>query len=70
MTDNYPETYTKSSYNIIAETEEYTVVAEYTPLYRRQTAYQSESDLENEFIKELQEQGYEYLPIKNEQTRA
>lgn len=68
MTDNYPETYTKSSYNIIAETEEYTVVAEYTPLYRRQTAYQSESDLENEFIKELQEQGYEYLSIKNEQS--
>ncbi len=42
---------------------ESTVVAEYTPQPRKAEAYQSEADLENELIANLQEQGYEYLQI-------
>lgn len=55
-----------SQYNVIAETNESTVVAEYKPLEKRSDAYQSESALEKEFIKMLTEQSYEYLPIKSE----
>lgn len=42
---------------------ESTVVAEYTPQPRKAETYQSEADLENELIRNLQEQGYEYLQI-------
>ena len=57
----------KVSYNIVAETSESTVVAEYVPEYTaRSDAYQSEAALEQEFIKLLTSQGYEYLPIHNE----
>ncbi len=42
---------------------ESTVVAEYTPQPRKAEAYQSEADLENELIRNLQEQGYEYLRV-------
>ena len=55
-------------YTTIAETPETTVVAEYTPQYtHRPTTYQSEADLEKEFIRQLTTQGYEYLPIKTAQ---
>lgn len=47
-------------------TDESTVVAEYTPEPRTATAYQSEADLEKEFIRMLEQQGYEYLPIHKE----
>ena len=53
-------------YNIIAETNEATVVSEYIPPARRKRSYQSEADLEKNFIEDLQEQGYEYLTIKTE----
>lgn len=53
-------------FNIVAETNENTVVAEYTPVAKRSEAYQSEADLEAEFIRMLQEQGYEYLTIHSE----
>ncbi len=55
-----------SQFNIIAETNENTVVTEYKPVKRRSESYQSEAELEAEFIRLLQEQGYEYLPIHNE----
>ena len=55
-----------SQYNIIAESQEYTVVAEYDHVATPAEAYQSEADLEKEFIRLLQEQGYEYLPIHTE----
>lgn len=59
-----------SFYNIVAATETSTVVAEYTAEYGskalRSDAYQSEADLEKEFIRLLGEQGYEYLNIKSE----
>ncbi len=53
-------------YNIIAETNEATVVSEYIPLARRKRSYQSEAELEKNFIEDLQEQGYDYLTIKTE----
>ena len=53
-------------YNIIAETNEATVVSEYIPPERRKRSYQSEAELEKNFIEDLQEQGYEYLAIKTE----
>ena len=53
-------------YNMLISTLESTVVTEYIkediPVY----TYQSEADLEREFIKNLQNQGYEYLIIHNE----
>ncbi|OWV01369.1 MULTISPECIES: type I restriction endonuclease subunit R [unclassified Fibrobacter] len=53
-------------YKTVAETSEATVVAEYTPARSRSDAYQSEADLEREFIKMLQNQGYGYLQIHTE----
>ena len=53
-------------YNMLISILESTVVTEYVkedmPVY----TYQSEADLEREFIKNLQNQGYEYLIIHNE----
>lgn len=53
-------------YNMLISTLESTVVTEYIrediPAY----SYQSEADLEREFIKNLQNQGYKYLSIHNE----
>ena len=53
-------------YNIITESPESTVVAEYQPLYRKETTFQSEADLEKAFIEQLQTQAYDYLPITSE----
>ncbi len=55
-----------SQYNIIAESQEYTVVAKYDHVATPAESFQSESDLEREFIRLLGEQGYEYLPIHTE----
>ena len=55
-----------SQYNIIAESAEYTVVSEYEHAVSTSEAYQSEAELEREFIRLLTEQGYEYLPIHTE----
>lgn len=56
-----------SYFNIVAETNENTVVTEHTPVTKRSDAYQSEAALEAEFIRLLTEQGYEYLPIHSEE---
>lgn len=55
-----------SYFNIVAETDENTVVTEYEPMKVRADQYQSEADLEKEFIRLLCEQGYEYLSIHTE----
>lgn len=55
-----------SQYNIIAESAEYTVVSEFEHAVSTSEAYQSEAELEKEFIRLLGEQGYEYLPIHTE----
>lgn len=53
-------------FNVVAETNENTVVAEYEHIKARSDSYQSEAELEKEFIRMLIEQGYEYLPIHKE----
>jgi type I restriction enzyme R subunit len=53
-------------YDLVAENSESTVVAEYQPIFRKETTYQSEAELERAFIELLQAQAYEYLPIKSE----
>ena len=53
-------------FNIVAATNENTVVTEYEPVRSRSDSYQSEAALEKEFIRMLSEQGYEYLPIHTE----
>lgn len=55
-----------SFFNLIAQTTENTVVTEYEPVKTRSESYQSEADLEREFIRLLCEQGYEYLQIHKE----
>ena len=56
-----------STYNIVLSTNESTVVAKYEPQTERSDAYQSEAALEAALIKMLGEQGYEYVPIHNEE---
>ena len=53
-------------FNIVAATSENTVVTEYQPVKARSDSYQSEAELEQEFIRLLCEQGYEYLQIHTE----
>lgn len=55
-----------SQYNIVAATNEMTVVAEYTPEPNRAVEYQSEAALEKEFIRLLNSQGYDVLEVENE----
>lgn len=57
-----------SKYNVVMETSNSTVVAEYEPIKRKSDSYQSEQALENEFIRMLEEQGYEYLEIHDANT--
>ena len=55
-----------SYFNIVAETNQNTVVTEYEPVKTRSDSYESEAALEKEFIRLLSEQGYTYLPIHTE----
>jgi type I restriction enzyme R subunit len=51
---------------MVAENTNSTVVGEYTPAKTRAASYQSEADLEQAFIKLLESQAYDFLPIKSE----
>ena len=51
-----------SDYKTIAETKNFIVLDQYAPEWKVAEGYQSEGDLEREFIQDLQNQGYEYLP--------
>lgn len=51
---------------MVAENPQGTVVADFEPAYRRSAQYQSEAEMERDFIVQLEKQGYEYLPIKTE----
>jgi type I restriction enzyme, R subunit len=51
------------NYNTIAENPNSTVVAEYVPDKKDASHYQSENELELEFIRLLRSNGYEYLNI-------
>ena len=55
-------------YEPIALSNESTVVAEFLPEFLgvREAVYQSEAELEKAFIKQLQVQAYEYLPVASE----
>ena len=55
-----------SNYNIVAATTENTVVTAYEPVKNRSDSYQSEAALEQEFIRQLTQQGYDYLNIHQE----
>ncbi|MDD5792895.1 MAG: hypothetical protein PUD22_09960, partial [Erysipelotrichaceae bacterium] len=55
-----------AQYNIIAENEDYTIVSDYQTIYRKSDKYQTEAQLEKDLIKNLTEQGYEYLAIHTE----
>ena len=53
-------------YAPIALSDESTVVAEFVAEAVRETAYQSEAELEKALIRQLQAQAYDYLPITSE----
>ena len=53
-------------YNPVVEGDESTVVSEFIGGEDTESTYQSEADLEREFIENLQSQSYEYLPITSE----
>lgn len=57
---------TNNKYNLVAENTQSTVVAEFTPENTRATSYQSEAELEQAFIKQLELQAYEYVTINSE----
>jgi len=50
-----------TSYQAIAESNSFIVLDKYTPNWQVGEAYQSEYDLEREFIQDLRNQGYEYV---------
>jgi type I restriction enzyme R subunit len=61
------DTPSPNRYELIAVSDESTVVAEFVPDKRLgDTAYQSEAALERAFIEQLQAQAYDYLPITGE----
>ncbi|QKF64756.1 type I restriction endonuclease subunit R [Campylobacter corcagiensis] len=49
----------------IIESDNFIVLANYEKLPKNSTSYQSEKDLENEFIKDLETQGYERVSFLN-----
>ncbi|WP_120900146.1 HsdR family type I site-specific deoxyribonuclease [Helicobacter pylori] len=54
------------NYETIAESNESTVIAEFHSDHERKSAYESEAQLEREFIALLQKQGYAFKNIHNE----
>ena len=57
-----------NKYNVVMEMNDSTVVTEYEPVKRKSDSYQSEQALENEFIRMLTEQGYDYLEIYDSES--
>ena len=55
-----------TDYNIITTDNQSTIVAEYTADHARSDSYQSEAELEREFIRMLSTQGYEFAHITSE----
>ena len=52
-------------YKTIAESNNFIVLDKYTKEWKVSESYQSEYDLEREFIQDLQNQGYDYVPDLN-----
>ena len=57
-----------NKYNVVMEMNDSTVVTKYEPVKRKSDSYQSEQALENEFIRMLTEQGYDYLEIHDSES--
>lgn len=57
-----------NKYNVVMEMNDSTVVTEYESVKRKSDSYQSEQALENEFIRMLTEQGYDYLEIHDSEA--
>ena len=58
-----------TNYNTIAESNNFIVLDQYSKKLKVSESYQSEYDLESEFIQDLTRQGYEYLStVTNPQT--
>lgn len=53
------------NYTTIAETNTFIVLDKYVREWQSAESYQSEADLERELLKDLQNQGYEYVPTIN-----
>jgi type I restriction enzyme, R subunit len=51
-----------TDYNTIAESNNFIVLDQYSKRSKVSESYQSEYDLEGEFIQDLIQQGYQYLP--------
>ena len=58
-----------TDYKTIAESRNFIVLDKYTKEWQVNESYQSEYDLEREFIQDLQNQGYEYGPSLNTPER-
>lgn len=54
-----------TEFKTIAESNNFIVLDKYTKIEQSSAGYQSEAELENEFINDLIGQGYEYLPDLN-----
>ncbi|RIX46195.1 MAG: type I restriction endonuclease subunit R [Rhodocyclales bacterium GT-UBC] len=54
-----------SDYKTIAESNSFIVLDKYVKEWQANESYQSEYDLEREFIQDLQNQGYDYMPELN-----
>jgi type I restriction enzyme R subunit len=54
-----------TNYKAIAESNHFIVLDRYEKTWKVAESYQSEADLEREFIQDLIDQGYEYLPMLN-----
>ena len=54
-----------TDYKTIAESKKFIVLDQYTQEWKVAESYQSEIDLERQFVQDLQNQGYEYLPGLN-----
>ncbi|WP_228014852.1 hypothetical protein [Synechocystis salina] len=52
-----------TDYKAIAESNNFIILDKYSKKLRVKESYQSEYDLESEFIQDLIQQGYEYLPM-------
>ena len=52
-------------YKKIMSTDDFTVISKYTPEPHTRTKHQLESELEQDMIRTLVDQGYEYIKIKN-----
>lgn len=53
-------------YKMVAENPLSTVVSDYEMKYRSSKQYQSEAEMEREFIEQLRSQAYEYFPLASE----